>query len=302
MDINTLNTVLSMLASLLGIVSVALAVRWKKRIAGLRYMKLTLNLVNDPLDFFEAESASNAMSQKVRGLRVLLDGVECDRLSVTRIAVWNAGKEVIINEEIALADPLRVVPLGTVQIRRGSLLHVTDRGSGVKLKVRRAQCDFSFDYLEPGSGFILELLHTGRDSASLVVRGSIRGHGALTTEQSIDPSSAARLGFYFARRPRLARIAFGAFFLFVAYYLYESFDPLRFVSFASFLEAAQERYIGSSDRELRAIYLVESLLFAYLFVTGLSAGITIIFSQAPPRNLRLFETRWPWFHRGGDAL
>lgn len=99
---------------------------------------------------------------------------------VSRAAVtfWNGGTETINREDVAPADPLRI------EMPEGSRLldaHVSARTRDV------TQCDvvvdddsptsvgLSFDFLDPGDGLTVNMLHTGQADHVVVVRGTIKG-------------------------------------------------------------------------------------------------------------------------------
>jgi hypothetical protein len=129
-------------------------------------------------------------------------------LSSSEIVFWNAGTSTVRGSDIVEVDPLRITLdentrilriLITMVTRKVNLFAVTvdpDKGS-------EALC--SFDYLDPGDGVRIEMLHTS-ETRHPIMRGTIRGlPGGVSEWGQIRSPSAERIPFWgkSLRVPRL---------------------------------------------------------------------------------------------------
>jgi hypothetical protein len=104
------------------------------------------------------------------------------RLSVTRLAVWNAGTEPIRSTDIAGRAPLRLTARDGITVLEATVLEVTraanrlivftDEHSDAKLRV-------TFEFLDPSDGALINVIHDGiglEDVAlvGIVVGGTVR--------------------------------------------------------------------------------------------------------------------------------
>lgn len=116
--------------------------------------------------------------RKVAGLDVIFEGEFVPSLSITRMAIWNAGSEPLRTADIARSDPLSISPRKAAIILKLHLLEVTRQASRVALeggKVVEEPHRLSFDFLNPGDGLMVEITHTGTGVDELELQGSVVG-------------------------------------------------------------------------------------------------------------------------------
>jgi hypothetical protein len=109
-------------------------------------------------------------------------GNDLDNLSATIIAVWNAGNETIHSSDITSAKPLAIKAAADgVKLLGASVIQLNNPAS-------RAACTFTknsnealltFEYLDPGNGMVVEVLHTGTSQGALRVEGTFKGCGDI---------------------------------------------------------------------------------------------------------------------------
>jgi hypothetical protein len=108
-------------------------------------------------------------------LQLLYDGREVPRLTKTEVIFWNAGVAFLRGHDVVPGDPLRVEVAEGAEILDLALTKVTNRLNAVSVVIDAPRTvAVTFDYLEPGDGARLEVLHTGK-RVRAAVRGTIRG-------------------------------------------------------------------------------------------------------------------------------
>src|SRR6266480_1312728 len=139
-------------AILIGLAGIAISLyfyRKSRRVKQLCYTVTTANLIQD-------------YSAKLSGLKIEYKGKNPANISVSKIAIWNDGTETIDHTEvldwsvISFTTPANQFGLA----RSGSLLS-----------------DVVFDYLDKTEGGIVQLVHTAKTSASILLSGRVKGSG-----------------------------------------------------------------------------------------------------------------------------
>jgi hypothetical protein len=109
-------------------------------------------------------------------VEITFDGHPVPQLTVSQCFLWNAGNASISGSDIVPSDPLRVEFEETDEILKARLVRGTREVNNVEIdsppKAHRAF--LRFDFLDPGDGAVIELVHT---SALRVprVKGTIKG-------------------------------------------------------------------------------------------------------------------------------
>jgi hypothetical protein len=112
------------------------------------------------------------------------------RVTVTKFFIWNSGKTTIQGSQITKIDPLRILaPENAILLKAVVLKQVrTVTLANIALDQNNSAL-VSFDFLDPGDGFSIELTHTGVKS-ELALTGTIMGlsHGIIfyKTDNFID--------------------------------------------------------------------------------------------------------------------
>ncbi|MCH4892998.1 hypothetical protein GO308_07750 [Sphingomonas sp. SFZ2018-12] len=129
-------------------------------------------------------SATSAFDQH---LEVRFEGELVQRVTKTRVIIWNSGNTTIEGSRITEVDPLRAVVDAGSQILRVELVRQTRPVNGVKFTIDERQVLFSFDFFDPNDGFVVEFIHSGT-RGELEWFGTIRGiPTGLSTFNSRNP-------------------------------------------------------------------------------------------------------------------
>ena len=152
--------------SLIAVISLILAIYFgisSKKVKRFYYFKKTNKLVS-------------FNSNKPSSLHLFYDDTEIQDVSVTRIAVWNSGNDVINAEDIIESEPLSIKIIDgkedDIRILDTSIEYVTDKTNKFDIPCevsteenKDESCTYNdvvnFDYAGTRDGFILQIIHTG---------------------------------------------------------------------------------------------------------------------------------------------
>lgn len=110
-------------------------------------------------------------------VQVFYNGTRVPRLTRTHVIFWNSGRKTLYCGETVASDPIRfeLAPdEGFVRARIVKTSRATNEFSVDFDLGTRSRVLCSFDYLDPGDGAIIELLHTSEEKYPQVL-GTIRG-------------------------------------------------------------------------------------------------------------------------------
>ena len=210
-------------------------------------------------------------------VEILFKGQTVDRLTKTYIVFWNSGKALLRGSDIVVEDPLRfdfsdgscVLKIRVVKTTRAANQFSAGHHPTVPNRVL-----LTFDYLDPGDGAVVELLHT--DSKRYPkIQGTIKGvpKGSLNWGR-IRTTRSLNLPFplnYRLTAP-LSMIAFG----------------LLAVGFAVFLPGTVEKLFIRTEppnpTRFRAILVVIGTIYA-----GLPLLLLWLTRRRFPRTLNIQE-------------
>jgi hypothetical protein len=118
-------------------------------------------------------------SSTLPGLDIRFDGKKVETLTISRIAFWSRGMATIDRNDIAPADPLRIVGVGGAQLLDVKLVQVNSEPSqfAAKLNPEGREAHLTFDFLDHDQGAVFQVIHTGTSSNDVTVVGTIKGAG-----------------------------------------------------------------------------------------------------------------------------
>lgn len=116
-----------------------------------------------------------AGKQQIKSLEILYNGKQIADLSSTKFYIWNSGNQVINREDIVTARPISISADSTVNILDAQILKVSDMTNKFTICERNENyVRFDFEYVEQGTGILVQLLHTG-DPLNLKFDCKIKG-------------------------------------------------------------------------------------------------------------------------------
>lgn len=166
LDFINKNPWLNILFIILTLISIFLSIWFyikSKRTRKPTYCVRTFNLVRDKIN-------------KIDSVNILYQGEKIDNLSISKIAIWNGGKETISQSDIAKNDRFRIEIVDTASILDFKLLFEKNNANGFKLtKIDNNCINVEFDYIDFNEGVIIQLYHTATESSDLIIKGSFKG-------------------------------------------------------------------------------------------------------------------------------
>ena len=104
-------------------------------------------------------------------------GTSIQNLTVSKVAFWNDGREIINKSDIVDSDPLRIEAVGTCDILDASVIKETNKINQFSIeKVDNKSVRILFDFLDKkGQGGAVQVIHTGTQSADIKIDGSVKG-------------------------------------------------------------------------------------------------------------------------------
>ena len=111
-------------------------------------------------------------------------GQQIPRLSIAAVTIWNAGDAEIDGAAIATSDPLHIELRGEGEIVQAYVERNPFPGCQLRLLCERNRATVAFDYLNPGQGAVIRILHTAEDPV-VDLCGSLMGIQLVHAERLI---------------------------------------------------------------------------------------------------------------------
>jgi len=122
---------------------------------------------------------------KITSVDISYQGNRIENLSISRIMIWNAGKETINNTDIAKNDKFRIEIDKEFKIFEHKLIFQKNLANGFKLtKINDNVLEIDFDYFDYEEGIIIEIYHTAIIGESIKVKGSFKGVKKIIRDNS----------------------------------------------------------------------------------------------------------------------
>lgn len=181
------NPILNLITLLLAIGGIIFTIFFyfkSKKIKLPTYMVRTVNLVKEKI-------------QKIDTVQILYSGEKVSNLSISKIAFWNAGKETINSNDVAINNTLKVKIHDDFNILDAEVLYQKNSANDFKIKIseNHKNIDISFDYFDYEEGLVLQIFHTGNSSDDISFSGTIKSVKSIKRKEiitSILPSILVR--------------------------------------------------------------------------------------------------------------
>ncbi len=160
------NPVFNLISLLLGLLGILLSFYFyfksiKNRIP--IYVIRTINLVKEKI-------------QKIDTVKIMYSNREINNLSISKIAIWNDGKETINKNDVANSSPIKININNNFNILDAEILYQKNNANDFKIEIEdNKKCiNLTFDYFDFEEGVILQIYHTGNSSEDLNLSGTIK--------------------------------------------------------------------------------------------------------------------------------
>jgi hypothetical protein len=118
---------------------------------------------------------------------VYYKGEKVQTATMSKIAFWNGGKEIIESED--MVKPIRITAKQGFQILDYTVKYVSDETINVNVSIKDGKIEINFDYLDYGDGIVIKVLHTGRDENDFLIEGKIKGSKRILFPDTSTPPS-----------------------------------------------------------------------------------------------------------------
>jgi hypothetical protein len=128
-------------------------------------------------------------------LQVTFKDAEIKSLTVSKVAIWNSGRETINASDIPEADPIHISPnlsddainqIYQNEIYNVEILSVTNHVNNIQVQPNTLVNGYAitFDYLDFKEGVLLKIIHSGKSSKDIFVGGTVKGFGKIVNQNS----------------------------------------------------------------------------------------------------------------------
>lgn len=135
--------------------------------------------------------------ERIPKFKIMYENKNIEAFSLSRIALFNDGNEVIDSSIMSKKDPLRIIISESFQILDMNLFYIKNEANDFSL-VRNEKgnvTEISFDYMNEGDGCIVEIFHDGATLDDISVVGSFKGIKGINRKE-IEGVSREETDFY----------------------------------------------------------------------------------------------------------
>ncbi len=133
-------------------------------------------------------------------VEVTFKGNHQENLTVSRLTFWNSGRKTIDANDVATAAPITIVVPNEHEFLAARILYVTDEKTKITISNKSLNLPesketgrkISFEFLEPGDGAVVQILHTAKFTVEPKLIGKIKGITAFQ-KAAEDTSNYRRL-------------------------------------------------------------------------------------------------------------
>jgi len=126
------------------------------------YIIRTINLISDSLF-------------KIVPVEILFSGHKINKLSISKIALWNDGKEAIRPENLAPNEPIKLFIDKKFDILAADILFRKNNANNFQIEISedKKSINISYDYFKHEEGLVMQVVHTGNRSDDIYFEGDV---------------------------------------------------------------------------------------------------------------------------------
>lgn len=159
------NPWLNIVFLVLSIISVILAIIFYYK--SIKSKKPTYNIFTNRL-------VNNNLS-RLNKIEIKYNGAIVTNLSVSKIALWNAGKESIRRIDIASSDPISISTKENIILYDYEIVYAKPVNNITIEKKDEKAVNVAFEFLDLYDGIVLNIYHSGDNSSSIIINGTLIG-------------------------------------------------------------------------------------------------------------------------------
>lgn len=155
------------IGTIIALIGITIAVK-SKRMRIPIYAIRTFNLIQEKI-------------QKINDVQIKYKNASINNFSISRVALWNNGKETINRVDIASSDKLRIVPIGDAKLLDAQIIYEKNQINKFSLNLENIEKEImiNFDFFDFKEGIILQVFHTGKSGDDIEIKGTIKGFGMI---------------------------------------------------------------------------------------------------------------------------
>ena len=120
------------------------------------------------------------LNQALDGLEVHYKGQAQERVSVTKLVLWNAGRDTIDKSDLVERDQLRVLTPAEVTLLDIQVIDVSTKSNLVTLgeatqREQGSEFSIDFDFLDHQDYLVIQIIHNGSSRDEFSIAGKIKG-------------------------------------------------------------------------------------------------------------------------------
>ncbi|HBB02752.1 MAG: hypothetical protein US89_C0009G0066 [Candidatus Peregrinibacteria bacterium GW2011_GWF2_38_29] len=149
--------------------------------------------------------------EKIQKIQINYDRKRIENLTITKLVIWNNGKETIQKTDIAKNNPLRITANNNAKILYAKILYQDNVNNNFQLQQKNNEIYINFDYFDNEEGAIIEIHHTGIKKEDLIINGAFKGVKKLSNIRSSESKIKTLNNFLGISNKKYKRMAFLAF-------------------------------------------------------------------------------------------
>jgi hypothetical protein len=160
---NPVLNVVSLVLAILGLVFTIYFYFKSKKNRNPTYVVRTINLVRENV-------------KKIDTVAILYSGEKVKNLSISKIALWNEGKETINSGDVALNNSIKIKIKDEFEFLDSEILFQKNSANDFRIQLSEDNKSISifFDYFDFEEGLVMQIFHTGNTSDDIFIDGKIK--------------------------------------------------------------------------------------------------------------------------------
>lgn len=114
-------------------------------------------------------------------LEVKYNDQRVDKLTLTKVAFWNSGRETIRKEDVVQRDPIKITTKEDLLIYDHKIISSNPKNNFTLERINDQTINIYFDYMDHFQGIIINIYHNGQKSDDIQLEGTIIGARKLDT-------------------------------------------------------------------------------------------------------------------------
>lgn len=162
---NEWNVIFLLIAILSIIISIYLYLKAKRRKKPI-FCKRSVNVVSDSI-------------QSLGDIKVTYLNKPIENLTITKVAIWNSGNETLNCTDQAPSDKLRIEAEEGIKIFNAEIIYESNPTNNFNVHLNSNVIDFFFDFFDQNQGCIVKIIHSGKKSDNILIKGTFKGVGNI---------------------------------------------------------------------------------------------------------------------------